>query len=118
MNFWGGWEALQGGQMSQDTGTGHGSEGGTDPTKAASQGTQCKGSPANPRPGPPASLHQPSVPGCLHPPQTAETLQAATILPPREENKCIRSSSSRILPFHGASTPWQGILPAPKSPWG
>lgn len=49
-DFLGGWEVLQGGQMSQDTGTDHGSEGGTDPAKAAGQGssTGCEGSLAKP----------------------------------------------------------------------
>lgn len=61
-------------------------------------------------------LLQPGVPGCLCPPQVTQTLRAATILPSRDENKCIQSSSGRILPIHGVSTPSQGILSAPKSP--
>lgn len=96
-DFLGGWKGLQGAQMSQDTGTGHGSEGGTDTAKAAGQGssTGCKGSLAKPRPGRPAASHQQlAAPPAQHarlpdPPQVTKTLQAATILPSREENKCI-----------------------------
>lgn len=83
--------------MSHDTGTGHSSEGGSDPAKAASQGssTWWKGSwlchDSAPQHSPISSwkILQSSVPGCLYPPQIAETLKAATILPSREENKCI-----------------------------
>lgn len=41
---------MQDGQMPRGRGTGHGSEGGTKPSKAAGEGrsTQCEGSPAEP----------------------------------------------------------------------